>query len=90
MMTDDGTVNIISQLYREFTGNQFRETDRAAALEISQYDQRVIRAGIIVATARCKGRVNSLKYCIPVIHEMASMSPHYVDRYAAYALSKRR
>lgn len=57
--------------YQQRTGNPIKETDRAALREVATLPDHSIRTGIIYSVLRCPTRVNSLRYCIPAIKEVA-------------------
>lgn len=70
---DDGEKSLLD-FYAETTGNRVREADRKAFAEVSHHAPHVIKAGIITSVLRAKSQINSFRYCIGAIEEIAESS----------------
>src|SRR5215472_6911683 len=57
--------------YAKWTGNQIREPDWQAMRLALSYAPAAIKAGILMSILRTKTRVNSFKYCLGAIDEVA-------------------
>jgi hypothetical protein len=57
--------------YAKWTGNQVRENDWQAIRLALSYTPTAIKAGILMSILRTKTRVNSFKYCLGAIDEVA-------------------
>jgi hypothetical protein len=57
--------------YAKWTGNQIRENDWQAMRVALSYAPTAIKAGILMSILRTKTKVNSFKYCLGAIDEVA-------------------
>jgi hypothetical protein len=58
--------------YRKWTGNKIKPKDRTARDEVKKFSNDVCKIGILTAILRANSKINSFKYCVPVIEEIAS------------------
>jgi hypothetical protein len=70
-LIDDDEIIII---YRELTENRPTARDRAAAEEIREIPPEIVRQGIALTLKRAPTKVNSLRYCLGAIREVAEAS----------------
>lgn len=72
---EDDRKTALLNFYVELTGNPVKAADWNTLSEIAHCSDAIIKAGIREAVLRCKTRVNSLKYCVRPILELAQLGP---------------
>ena len=77
-------------VYRKLTRNSILQRDREAWQEVAGLDPTVVKFGIGTSIERSKNRINSFRYCVPAIREVAQKYNNHVDtdyfRYLVYRL----
>jgi hypothetical protein len=71
-LDDNKEIDEIIIFYQKWTGNKIRPKDRVAREEMKKFSDDVCKIGILTAILRAKAKINSLKYCVPVIEEVAA------------------
>ena len=60
------------EVYQQMTGNRVTAKDRVALAEVRHLGPDVVRRGIALAVSRAKSKVDSFRYCLDAIREVAS------------------
>jgi hypothetical protein len=58
--------------YQKWTGNKIKPKDRTVRDEVRRFSNDICKIGILTAILRANSKINSFKYCVPVIEEIAS------------------
>jgi hypothetical protein len=76
-LDDNKETDEIIIFYQKWTGNNIRPKDRAAREEVKKFSDNLCRIGILTAILRAKSTINSFRYCIPVIEEVAASTSEF-------------
>jgi hypothetical protein len=69
---EDKETDEIIIFYRKWTGNKIKPKDRNARDDVKRFSEDICKIGILTAILRAKTKINSFKYCVPVIEEIAA------------------
>jgi hypothetical protein len=69
---EDKEIDEIIIFYQKWTGNKIKPKDRTARDEVKRFSNDICKIGILTAILRANSKINSFKYCVPVIEEIAS------------------
>jgi hypothetical protein len=87
-LDEDKETDEIIIFYQNWTGNKIKPKDRNARDEVKRFSEDFCKIGILTAILRAKAKINSFKYCVPVIEEIAAMSDELPindkDKYVSY------
>lgn len=73
-INDSLNEDVIS-FYAKWTRNKPTDKDKQTLKEIEHLAPHVIKAGILASVIRSKNKINSLKYCVGAIQEVAETNP---------------
>jgi hypothetical protein len=71
-LDEDKETDEILIFYRKWTGNKIKPKDRNARDGVKRFSNDICKIGILTAILRAKTKINSFKYCVPVIEEIAA------------------
>jgi hypothetical protein len=87
-LDEDKETDEIIIFYQKWTGNKIKPKDRNARDEVKRFSADICKIGILTAILRAKTKINSFKYCVPVIEEIAATQDEQQmtdkDRYVEY------
>jgi hypothetical protein len=72
--------------YQKWSGNRATEKDRQAYKEVAHLNANVIKAGILTSIMRAKQKINSFRYCIGAIQEIAEAGIGSENEYLRYLM----
>jgi hypothetical protein len=81
LLNDDALI-----FYQRWTKNKITEKDKQALDEVKHLAPHVIKAGILMSIVRSKQKINSFRYCLGAIEEVAESDPS--PEYFTYLLSQ--
>lgn len=68
---DEAKTDEVLIFYQLQTGNRVTRKDREALAEVAHLAPHVVKAGVLLSLMRAKKKINSFRYCLGAIEEMA-------------------
>lgn len=70
--------------YAKMTGNKIKDADRKAREDLRHFSVETIKCGIITSVYRAKAKINSFRYCVGAIEEIAEAGIGDATAYLKY------
>jgi hypothetical protein len=70
--------------YRKVTGNRVTKKDEEARAEAKGFSTEACKIGILTSVLRAPVKINSFRYCLGAIEEVAAAPIHDVDHYVKF------
>jgi hypothetical protein len=74
--------DVVISCFERWTGNRARPSDKVAAEQLlGSFEVEAIKCGIMLSFYRCRAKIHSLNYCVPVVEEVSSSPISHIRNY---------